>query len=44
MGKESDANSDAGWGKLQIFIYPAGSEIPPGKEAHAVVSSKSTSQ
>ena len=44
MGKESDANSDAGWGKLQIFIYPPGSEIPPGKEAHAVVSSKSTSQ
>jgi phospholipid/cholesterol/gamma-HCH transport system substrate-binding protein len=44
MGKASDANSDAGWGKLQIFIYPPGSEIPPGKEAHAVVSSKSTSQ
>jgi len=44
MGKESDANSDAGWGKLQIFIYPPGSEIPPGKEVHAVVSSKSTSQ
>src|SRR5271154_3274121 len=44
MGKESDANSDAGWGKLQIFIYPPGSEIPPSKEAHVVVSSKSTSQ
>src|SRR5271156_3639646 len=44
LGKESDANSDAGWGKLQIFIYPPGSEIPPGKEAHVVVSSKSTSQ
>jgi phospholipid/cholesterol/gamma-HCH transport system substrate-binding protein len=44
IGKESDASSDAGWGKLQIFIYPPGSEIPPGKEAHAVVSSKSTSQ
>ena len=44
MGKESDANSDAGWGKLQIFIYPPGSEIPPSKEASVVVSSKSTSQ
>jgi phospholipid/cholesterol/gamma-HCH transport system substrate-binding protein len=44
MGKAPDANSDAGWGKLQIFIYPPGSEIPPGKDAHAVVSSQSTSQ
>jgi len=44
MGKESDANSDAGWGKLQIFIYPPGSEIPPGKEAHVDISSHSTSQ
>ncbi|MFZ0761399.1 MAG: OmpA family protein [Candidatus Sulfotelmatobacter sp.] len=44
MGKESDSNSDAGWGKLQIVIYPPGSEIPPSKEAHVVVSSKSTSQ
>jgi phospholipid/cholesterol/gamma-HCH transport system substrate-binding protein len=44
MGNESDASSDAGWGKLQILIYPTGSEIPPGKEAHAIVSSKSTSQ
>jgi phospholipid/cholesterol/gamma-HCH transport system substrate-binding protein len=44
IGKESDANSDAGWGKLQILIYPPGSEIPPSKEGHVVVSSKSTSQ
>jgi phospholipid/cholesterol/gamma-HCH transport system substrate-binding protein len=44
IGKGSDANSDAEWGKLQIFIYPPGSEIPPGKEAPAVVSSKSSSQ
>jgi outer membrane protein OmpA-like peptidoglycan-associated protein len=43
IGKESDANSDAGWGKLQILIYPPGSEIPPGKDAHVVVSSQSTS-
>ena len=44
MGKQADGNSDAGWGAVQIFIYPPGSEIPPGKEAHAAVSSKSTSQ
>jgi phospholipid/cholesterol/gamma-HCH transport system substrate-binding protein len=44
MGKQADANSDAGWGTLQILIYPAGSEVPPGKEAHAVASSKTTSQ
>jgi phospholipid/cholesterol/gamma-HCH transport system substrate-binding protein len=44
MGKASDANSDAGWGKLQIFIYPPGSEIPPGKEGHVDISSQSTSQ
>jgi phospholipid/cholesterol/gamma-HCH transport system substrate-binding protein len=43
-GKASDPNSDAGWGKLQILIYPPGSEIPPGKEAQKVVSSKSTLQ
>jgi phospholipid/cholesterol/gamma-HCH transport system substrate-binding protein len=44
VGKESDGNSDAGWGKLQIFIYPPGSEIPPGKEAHVDVSSQPISQ
>ena len=41
MGKQSDTNSDAGWGTLQIFVYPPGSEIPPAKEAHAVASSQS---
>jgi phospholipid/cholesterol/gamma-HCH transport system substrate-binding protein len=44
MGKASDANSDAGWGTLQIFIYPPGSEIPPAKDVHADISSQSTSQ
>src|SRR3984885_9288990 len=41
MGKQTDTNSDKGWGNLQILIYPAGTEMPPGKETHAVVSSKS---
>jgi phospholipid/cholesterol/gamma-HCH transport system substrate-binding protein len=44
MGKQADTNSDAGWGAVQIFIYPPGSEIPPGKDAHAAISSKSSSQ
>src|SRR5271154_7008233 len=44
MGKQPDANSDAGWGAIKIYIYPPGSEIPPSKEAHAAVSSKSASQ
>jgi phospholipid/cholesterol/gamma-HCH transport system substrate-binding protein len=44
MGKQSDTNSDAGWGAVQIFIYPAGSEMPASKEAHAAVTSKSGSQ
>jgi phospholipid/cholesterol/gamma-HCH transport system substrate-binding protein len=34
MGKQAEA-SDAGWGRVQIFIYPAGTEIPPGKQAQA---------
>jgi phospholipid/cholesterol/gamma-HCH transport system substrate-binding protein len=31
MGKPTDANSDVGWGTVQILIYPAGTEIPPDK-------------
>jgi phospholipid/cholesterol/gamma-HCH transport system substrate-binding protein len=33
MGKQTAASSDAGWGTVQIFIYPAGTEIPPNKQA-----------
>ena len=33
----------AGWGTVQIFIYPAGTEIPPDKVTPAAVSSKSPS-
>src|SRR5208337_4368312 len=40
IGKQTDAKSDGGWGTVQIFIYPAGTEIPPNKLAQAVVSSK----
>jgi len=44
MGKQTDAKSDAGWGTVQIFIYPAGTEIPPNKQTQvAGGSSKTTS-
>jgi phospholipid/cholesterol/gamma-HCH transport system substrate-binding protein len=38
MGKQADTNSDVGWGKVQIFIYPAGTEIPPVKQTQSTVS------
>ncbi|MFZ0480018.1 MAG: MlaD family protein [Terriglobales bacterium] len=44
MGKQADANSDAGWGNVQIVIYPVGTEIPPNKEAQAAILSKTTSE
>ena len=37
MGKQADTNSDVGWGKVQIFIYPIGTEIPPVKQAQSTV-------
>jgi phospholipid/cholesterol/gamma-HCH transport system substrate-binding protein len=40
MGKQKDANSDAGWGTMQILIYPAGTEIPPNKQVQAGIASK----
>jgi phospholipid/cholesterol/gamma-HCH transport system substrate-binding protein len=32
MGKQTNANSDVGWGAVQVLIYPPGTEIPPGKQ------------
>jgi phospholipid/cholesterol/gamma-HCH transport system substrate-binding protein len=43
MGKQTDTTPDAGWGTVQIFIYPAGTEIPPNKQTQTNVSSKTTS-
>jgi phospholipid/cholesterol/gamma-HCH transport system substrate-binding protein len=43
MGKQTDAKSDSGWGTVQIFIYPAGTEIPPNKQTQAGVASKTAS-
>jgi len=43
LGKQTEANSDAGWGTVQIFIYPLGTEIPPAKQTPAGIASKTTS-
>ncbi|MGA2416531.1 MAG: MlaD family protein [Candidatus Sulfotelmatobacter sp.] len=44
MGKQADANSDTGWGTVQILIYSPGSELPPSKEAHPEASLKSAAE
>jgi phospholipid/cholesterol/gamma-HCH transport system substrate-binding protein len=43
MGKQVEANSDVGWGTVQIFIYPAGTEIPATKQAQARASAETAS-
>jgi len=43
MGKQTDANSDAGWGTVQIFVYPTGTEIPPNKQTRAGISPETAS-
>jgi outer membrane protein OmpA-like peptidoglycan-associated protein len=43
VGKQTDTNSDGGWGTVQIVIYPAGTEIPPNKQTQAGIASKTTS-
>jgi len=43
LGKQTDANSDAGWGTIQIFIYPLGTETPLHKQTPAGIASKTTS-
>ncbi|MGA9640357.1 MAG: MlaD family protein [Terriglobales bacterium] len=45
VGKQADAGSDAGWGTVQILIYPEGTEVPPNKhEPAAGIASKTTSE
>jgi phospholipid/cholesterol/gamma-HCH transport system substrate-binding protein len=39
-GKQTDASSGTGWGTVQIFIYPPGTEIPPSKSKPVGDSSK----
>src|ERR1039458_3492415 len=43
MGKQTDANSDAGWGTVRILIYPSGTEVPLNKQTPAGTSSKTIS-
>jgi len=43
MGKQAETNSDAGWGTVQIFIYPSGTEIPPNKQPQAGMASTTIS-
>ncbi len=43
MGKQPGANSDADWGTVEIFVYPAGTAIPAHKQTEAGISSKTTS-
>src|SRR5271166_458647 len=44
MGKQADVNSEAGWGSVQILIYPAGTETPPNKQNAVGISSKTSVQ
>ena len=39
MGKQKGANLDAGWGSIQILVFPAGTVIPADKPAPVVISS-----
>src|SRR5271156_5811394 len=43
MGKQPEGNSDAGWGSVHIFIYPAGTEIPPNKQTKSSTAPEITS-
>ena len=43
MGKQPDTGSGASWGTVQIFIYPAGTDVPPSKQTPAGIASKSSS-
>ena len=43
MGKQPDTGSGANWGTVQIFIYPAGTDVPPNKQTQAGIASKTSS-
>jgi phospholipid/cholesterol/gamma-HCH transport system substrate-binding protein len=43
LGKQTDANLSAGWGTVQILIYPPGTEVPPNKQTQAGTLSKTPS-
>ena len=43
MGKQADSSPNAAWGRLQILIYPTGTEIPPNKQRQASGSAETPS-
>jgi outer membrane protein OmpA-like peptidoglycan-associated protein len=43
VGKQTEAGSEGAWGTVRILIYPAGTEIPPNKQAQAGASAETTS-
>ena len=43
MGKQPDTGTGANWGTVQIFIYPTGTDVPPGKQTQAGIASKTSS-
>ena len=43
MGMQTNGNSDPGWGTVQIFIYPAGTEIPPNRQTQSSAPAETTS-
>jgi phospholipid/cholesterol/gamma-HCH transport system substrate-binding protein len=44
VGKQTDVNSDVGWGSVRILIYPAATEIPLNKQTQSGISSKTASE
>jgi len=44
MGKQADASSGAGWGTIEILVYPTGTEIPPNKQTQAGASKTASDQ
>jgi phospholipid/cholesterol/gamma-HCH transport system substrate-binding protein len=44
MGKQAGADLDAGWGSIQILIFPEGSEIPVVKPASVISSSTANAE
>src|SRR5271165_3074009 len=44
MGKQTEMKSDAGWGTVQILIYPTGTEIPQKKTQSSVSPEKASTQ
>ena len=43
LGKQTAANLDAGWGSIQILLYPAGTEVPPAGEQPTQMPAKNDS-